>query len=54
MIEAPEITQTKAQLTAMIHLTIPRSEIRAAMGPGISEAMAAAKAQGIRRGGGRN
>ena len=47
MIDAPQITQTTAQLTAMIHLTIPRSEIHFAMGPGISEVIAAAKAQGI-------
>ena len=47
MIDAPQITQTTAQLTAIIHLTIPRSEIRSAMGPGISEVIAAAKAQGI-------
>ena len=34
-------------MIAMIHLTIPRSEIRSAMGPGIGELMAAAGAQGI-------
>ena len=47
MIDTPQITQTTARLTAIIHLTIPRSEIRTAMGPGISEVIAAAKAQGI-------
>jgi effector-binding domain-containing protein len=47
MIEAPEIAQTAAQFTAIIHLTIPRSEVRSAMEPGISEVIAAAKAQGI-------
>lgn len=47
MIDTPEITTTRAQLTAMIHLTIPRSEIRVAMGPGIQEVMAAVKAQAI-------
>jgi effector-binding domain-containing protein len=47
MIDTPQIIQTTAQLTAMIHLTIPRSEIRSAMGPGIGEVIAAAKAQGI-------
>jgi effector-binding domain-containing protein len=47
MIDAPQIAQTTAQLTAVIHVTIPRSEIRAAMGPGISEVIAAAKAQGV-------
>ncbi len=47
MIDTPYITETKAQLTAMIHLKIPRSEIQLAMGPGISEVMAAVGAQGI-------
>ena len=47
MIDTPQITQTTAQLTATIHLTIPRNEIRSAMGPGISEVVAAAQAQGI-------
>jgi uncharacterized protein YndB with AHSA1/START domain len=46
-IDTPRITETTAQLAATIHLTIPRSEIRAAMGAGIAEAMAAVKAQGI-------
>ena len=47
MIDTPQITQTTAQLTAIIHLTIPRSEIRSVMGSGVSELMAAVKAQGI-------
>lgn len=47
MIDTPQITQTTAQQTAVIHLTIPRSEMRTAMGPGISEVLAAVKAQGI-------
>ena len=47
MIDTPQITQTTPQLAAMIHLTIPRHERRSAMGPGISEVMAAVKAQGI-------
>jgi hypothetical protein len=47
MIERPWITQTAAQLTAVIRLTIPREEIRNVMGPGISELMAAVAAQGI-------
>jgi uncharacterized protein YndB with AHSA1/START domain/effector-binding domain-containing protein len=46
-IDAPQITQTTAQLAAVIHLTIPRSEIRSAMGPALAEAIAAVKAQGI-------
>jgi effector-binding domain-containing protein len=47
MIDTPHITQTDAQLTATIHLTIPRSDIQKEMGPGIGEIMAAVKAQGI-------
>lgn len=47
MIDTPQITQTSAQLTAVIRLTIPRVEIRNVMGPGISELMAAVAAQGI-------
>ena len=32
MIDTPQITQTAAQLTAIIPLTIPREEIRNVMG----------------------
>ena len=37
MLDTPQITQTAAQLTAIIRLTIPREEIRKVMGPGIRE-----------------
>jgi effector-binding domain-containing protein len=47
MIETPQITQTEAQLTAVIRLTIPREEIQEVMGPGITELMAAVSDQGI-------
>lgn len=47
MLETPYITQVDAQRTAVIHLTIPRSEIQAVMRPGIGELMAAVKAQGL-------
>jgi effector-binding domain-containing protein len=47
MIDTPQVTQTEAQHTAVIHLTIPRAEIRQVMGPGISELMAAVAAQGM-------
>ena len=47
MIDTPYIIKTKAQLTAMIHLQIPRNEIQQVMGPGISEVMAAVTVQGI-------
>ena len=46
-LDTPQIIQTAAQPTAIIHLTIPREEIQNAMGPGISELMAAVSAQGI-------
>lgn len=47
MIDTPKIVQTAAQHTAVIHLTVPRSEMQTVMGPGITEVMAAVKAQGI-------
>lgn len=47
VLDRPQITQTAAQLTATIHLTIAREEIHKVMGPGISELMAAVAAQGI-------
>jgi effector-binding domain-containing protein len=47
MLESPPfIAHAEATPTAVIHLTIPRSEIRAVMGPAIAELMAAVKAQG--------
>jgi len=47
MLDTPHVCQTKTQLTAVIHLTIPREEIQNVMGPGIGELMATAAAQGI-------
>jgi effector-binding domain-containing protein len=47
MIDAPQITQTAAQLTAIIRLTIPREEIRNVMGLGIGELMTSIAAQDI-------
>jgi effector-binding domain-containing protein len=47
MLDTPRITQTTAQQTAMIHLTVPRTEIQKVMGPGIQEVMATVAAQGI-------
>ena len=47
MLDTPQITQTAAQLTAIIRLTVPREEIRDVMGPGIGEVRAAVAAQGI-------
>ena len=47
MLDAPQITQTAARTTAVIRLTVPRTEIRNVMGPGHRELMAAIAAQGI-------
>jgi effector-binding domain-containing protein len=47
MLDTPHITQTVPQLTAVIHLTIPRDQIRHVMGPAIGEVMAALAVQGI-------
>lgn len=48
MIDTPEIIQTDKQLAAVIHLIIPRSEMRTAIGPALAELMGAVQAQGIR------
>jgi len=47
MLATPQVIQTKEQLTAVIHLTVPRAEIINVMGPAISEIMAAVNAQGV-------
>src|SRR6185436_3451842 len=47
IIDVPTIAETSPQLAAAIHLTIPRSEIRTVMGPGLNEIMSAVKSQGI-------
>ena len=48
MIETPQITHTKAQATALIHLTIARDQIQHVMGPGLGELKATLEAQGIK------
>jgi effector-binding domain-containing protein len=47
MLDDPQIVRTDPKIAAIIRLTIPRSEIRNVMGPGIAELMAAVAAQGI-------
>jgi effector-binding domain-containing protein len=47
MLDTPQITETAAQLTAVIHLTVPRREIQSVMGPGLGELRAAIAAQGV-------
>ena len=46
MIEDPQIVNTEPQMTAILHLTIPRNEIGRAMGAGVAELRAAVAAQG--------
>ena len=46
-ITAPQLLSCPAQLTAQIHLTIPREAMREMMGPAIQEVFAAVQAQGL-------
>jgi effector-binding domain-containing protein len=47
MIEIPQIVRTGLQLYAFVHLTVPSSEVRNVMGPGLMEVNAALAAQGV-------
>jgi effector-binding domain-containing protein len=47
MIDTPQIVTTNEQLTAVIHLTVPRSKTQEVMGPGLEEVKAAVAAQGL-------
>jgi effector-binding domain-containing protein len=47
MLDAPEIVQTDAQPVARIRLTVPRSEIRNVMGPGLEEVHSVVAQQGV-------
>ena len=47
MIDTPQIVQTTDQLTAVIRLTIPRTDIQREIGPGIEELMKVVAEQGI-------
>jgi len=46
MIDTPQFIQTEEQLTAVIHLIVPRAEISLVMGPAIAEIMSIITAQG--------
>ena len=48
MIDAPHIIQTKTQLAAVIHLTIPKDQIRHVMQPGLAELMATVAEQNLK------
>ena len=47
MISTPEILQTKAEVAAVIHLTVPRSEMMKVFGPAVGELMATLAKQGV-------
>lgn len=47
MIDSPEIVDAPAQKTAMIHLTVPASDIMKVMGPGIQEVRDVLASQGL-------
>lgn len=47
MIEPPHLTQTTAQATAIIPVTVSRDEIQSVMGPTLQELFAVLAAQGI-------
>ena len=47
IIHDPQVVQTVDQLTAIIPLVIPRSEIRTMIGPALGELIASAEAQGL-------
>lgn len=47
MLSAPQIIQTSTQQAAVIHLTIPRSEMMQVFGPAVAELLAALAAQGV-------
>ncbi|MDD4907078.1 MAG: GyrI-like domain-containing protein [Methylobacter tundripaludum] len=46
MIDTPQLIHTEEQLTAVIHLTVPRAEISNVMGPAIAEIMSTITVQG--------
>lgn len=48
MLDNPHITRTATRLTAIIHLTIPKDEIRNVMEPGLGELMTTIAAQGVK------
>ena len=47
MLDTPQVTRTTDQITAIIHLTIPRAEMPKVFGASVGELMAAIAAQGI-------
>lgn len=50
MISRPQILQTKAEAAAVIHLTVPRSDMMKVFGPAVGELLAALAEQGLKPG----
>jgi len=48
MLSSPEIIQTTAQAAAIIHITVPRSEMMKVFGPAVGELMSALAAQSVK------
>lgn len=48
MLDTPQIIQTTAQSAAVIHLTVPRSDMMKVFGPAAAELMSVIAAQGIK------
>jgi effector-binding domain-containing protein len=48
MLDTPQIIQTTAQAAAVIHLTVPRSDMMKVFGPAVGELMAMLAAQGVK------
>ena len=48
MLDTPKIIHTTAQAAAVIHLTVPRSDMMKVFGPAVGELMAALSAQGLK------
>jgi effector-binding domain-containing protein len=47
MLDTPYITQSAEEATAIVRITVPRSEIRQVMQPGLAELMSTIAAQGV-------
>ncbi|HEX9171741.1 MAG TPA: GyrI-like domain-containing protein [Telluria sp.] len=47
MIDTPQIVQSPRQLTAAIHVTIPRSEIQQVFAPAVTELLGVMREQGV-------
>lgn len=47
MIDTPQVIETEAKLTAVIHLTIPREQMQHQFGPAMNELLSTLSAQGI-------